>query len=101
MNELEKSCLENLKNSTLQKILADPGSKSIPNLMTRLVEEIHEPTSSKKVSKKVVSRLANTMALTTTCGAKHNDIDQMIKPKEASRIRDLATSICICKSKSQ
>ena len=97
LKELENSCLKNFKNITLQQILADPGNKRIPKLMIKLTEDILEISSNKKVSKKVVSRLARTMALATTCGARHNDIDQAILPREARRIRELVKIICRCK----
>merc|ERR1711949_86353 len=96
LKELENSCLRKFKDSTLQQILADPGDKKIPKLMIKLTEDILETSSNKKVSNKVISRLARTMALTTTCGAKHNDIDQPIPPREARRVRELAKIICRC-----
>ena len=86
LRELENSCLKNYNDSTLQQILADPGDKKIPKLMTKLTEDIPETSSNKKVSKKIISRLARTMALTTTCGARHNDIDQPIPLSEARRL---------------
>ena len=98
LNELENSCLRKFKDSTLQQILENPGDKNIPRLMIKLTNEILETSSNKRVSKKVISRLARTMALTTTCGAKHNDIDQPIPPSEARRLRGLAKTICRCKT---
>ena len=67
-------------------------------MLVLLVNELMTPKRSQKVSKKVIIKLANILALPRKCVSKHHDNDLPLPSGEASIIRCKARSLCTFKS---